>query len=106
MAEWEHSRPQQFWTGATVHCAFEGFQAVDLTFRLAVAPGHLDGVFDRIEVPVQGAGEARDGRQVRFDRVVNPCRERVCFAATQDRLCRKLLRSQTFNLCCRVDLEK
>ena len=84
VAEWEHSCPQQFWSGAAVHCAFEGFQAIDLTFRLAVAPGHLDGVFDRIEVPIQGAGKAHDWRQVGFNRVVNPCRERVCHATSQD----------------------
>lgn len=82
--ERKHSRPQQFWTGPAVHGAFEGLQAVDLTFGLAGAPGHLDGVFDRIEVSVQGAGKAYDGRQVGFDRVVDPCRERICLAATQD----------------------
>lgn len=47
-----------------MHGAFEGFQAVDLTFRLAVAPGHLDDVFDRIEVPVQCPGKEHDKRQV------------------------------------------
>ena len=30
------------------------------------------------------AGEAHDGREVGFDRVVDPCKERVCLAATQD----------------------
>ena len=84
MAEWQHSRPQQFWTGSTVHGAFERLQAIDLTFCLAVAPWHLDGVFDCIEVPVQCAGKAHDGRQIGFDRVVDPCWKRVCLAAAQD----------------------
>lgn len=69
---------------AAVHGAFEGLQTINLTFCLAVAPGHLDSVFYRIEIPVQCACEAHDGRQVGFDRVVDPCRERVCLAATQD----------------------
>lgn len=75
---------QQFWPGSAVHGAFEGLQTINLTFCLAVAPGHLDSVFYRIEIPVQCACEAHDGRQVGFDRVVDPCRERVCLAATQD----------------------
>jgi hypothetical protein len=54
--------PQQFWTSPVVHGAFEGFQSVDLTFRLAIAPGHLDGVFDCLKVSVQCPGEANDGR--------------------------------------------
>ena len=84
VAEGQHSCPQQFWPGSAVHGAFEGLQTINLTFCLAVAPGHLDSVFYRIEIPVQCACEAHDGRQVGFDRVVDPCRERVCLAATQD----------------------
>lgn len=40
-------------------------------FKGYATAGHLDSVLDRIEVPVQGAGEAHDGRQVGFDRVVD-----------------------------------
>jgi transposase len=36
------------------------------------------------KVPVQGSGEPHDGRKVRFDRVIDPGRKRVCFATTQD----------------------
>lgn len=60
--ERQHFRPQQFWTGPVVHGKVEGLQMVDLPFRLAVAPRHLDGVSDSIEVPVQSAGEVHDGR--------------------------------------------
>lgn len=35
----QHSRPHQFWAGATVHCSFQHLEAVDLPFRLTVAPG-------------------------------------------------------------------
>lgn len=81
-----HSRLNSSWPGSAVHGAFEGLQTINPTFCLAVAPGHLDSVFYRIEIPVQCVREAHDGRQVGFDRVVDPCRERVCLAATQDTL--------------------
>lgn len=84
MAERLHSRPQQFWTGSAVNDAFEGLQAIDLTFCLAVTLWHFDGVFDRIEVPVYCEGKAHEWRQVGFNRVRDPCREQVCLAAAQD----------------------
>ncbi|MDZ4095170.1 MAG: hypothetical protein U1D35_09705, partial [Paracoccaceae bacterium] len=37
----------------TVHWSFEGLQPVDLTFRLAVAPRHFDGVSDCIDTKVE-----------------------------------------------------
>ena len=40
MAEGQHSGPEEFWSGAAVHCAFQGFQAIDLALRLTVAPRH------------------------------------------------------------------
>jgi hypothetical protein len=41
---------------------------------------------DRINVPIQGAGEPYDGRKVSFDRIVGPARKRVRFTAAQDAL--------------------
>jgi hypothetical protein len=82
--EREHASPEQVWAGSTVHRAPKGLQSVDLTFSLTIAPLHFDRISDRINVPVNGAGEPHDGRKVSLDRVVDPGRKRVCFAAAHD----------------------
>jgi hypothetical protein len=84
VVERKHSRPEQVWAGSTVHRALQGLQSVDLAFGLTIAPLHFDRIPDRVNVPVQGTSEPHDGRQVRFNRVVDPGRKRVCFTAMQD----------------------
>ena len=41
-------------------------------------------VWLEIRVIAAGVGKAHNGRQVGFDRVGDPCRERLCFATTKD----------------------
>ena len=84
VVEGQHSCPEQVWAGSTVHRALQGLQSVDLAFGLTIAPLHFDRIADRINIPVNGAGEPHDRCKVRFDRVVDPGRKRVCFSATQD----------------------
>jgi len=51
----QHARAQKFWPGSTIHSAFEGFEAVDLSFRLAVAPLLCDRISHGVNVPAQCA---------------------------------------------------
>jgi hypothetical protein len=36
-----HPRSEKLWSRSAVHRAFNRFQAVDLTFRLIIAPGQV-----------------------------------------------------------------
>ena len=53
----QHPRMQKVWAGPAIHSSFEGLEAVDLSFRLAIAPPLADRVSHGIHIPVQGAGE-------------------------------------------------
>ena len=53
----KHARAEEFWPGSTIHHSFERFLAVDLPFRLAVAPKLGNGIPHRVDVSLQRASE-------------------------------------------------
>src|SRR2546425_671436 len=57
---WKDASAQEREARTAKHLALESFQAVDLSFHLAVAPGSLHSGQDRREVLLKTHGEARD----------------------------------------------
>src|SRR5208283_5937603 len=55
--ERKHARAEEFWPSPAIHRSLERFQAVDLPFRLAVAPRLSDRASHRVEVSLQRASK-------------------------------------------------
>jgi len=52
---------RKFRACSAVHRAFDGFQAVDLTFSLTIAPGQVNGVADSVDASAQNTSKAGQG---------------------------------------------
>jgi hypothetical protein len=50
LVEWQHACPKEFEACSAVHCALDRLQAVDLPFRLAVAPLKFNGIANGVNV--------------------------------------------------------
>ena len=48
---------QKLGASSAIHGSFKSFKAVDLPFRLAIAPTFRDRISDGVNIPAQGAGE-------------------------------------------------
>ena len=57
----QNTRAQKVWPGSTIHSPVEGFEAVDLSFRLTITPWLFDRVSYGVNIPAQCAGEALHG---------------------------------------------
>jgi len=60
LLQWSHrkqARTEEFWSRATIHRPLERFQAIDLSFRLAVAPWLSDRISHRVDVSLRRARE-------------------------------------------------
>ena len=55
-----------------IHLSLDGLEAVDLSFRLAVAPGSFHRCDDRIEVLVQAIGESNQRSDAGLRHCANP----------------------------------
>ena len=53
----KHARAEKLCPRPAIHRSFERFQAIDLSFRLAVAPGLSDGISHGVDVALQRASE-------------------------------------------------
>jgi len=68
----KQARTEEFRPGSTIHRSLERLQAVDLPFRLAVAPGLGNGVPHRVDVSQQGASETLHRVKARLLGVFQP----------------------------------
>ncbi|MEY9101477.1 hypothetical protein ABIA24_004450 [Sinorhizobium fredii] len=80
----QHSRPHQFWAGATVHCSLQHLEAVDFPFGLSVAPREFDCIFYGINIPAQNASESHDRREFGINGIVDPFIQCLRIPATLD----------------------
>ncbi len=76
VAQRQHSGSEEFWSGATVHGAFECLQAIDLAFSLTVVPRKFNGIAHGLDVAVQRAGKAHDWWDASLNGQVDPCVQR------------------------------
>ncbi|EXL02655.1 hypothetical protein BG46_06420 [Brucella anthropi] len=79
----QHACPEQLQASSAIHCTLDCLQADDLAFRLAVAPGQLNGVVDGVKIAVQDACEPLNCDQTRVNGIVNPAVEPVRIAAAK-----------------------
>jgi hypothetical protein len=77
----QHSCAQEFGTCATIHCAFQGLQPIDLSLRLPIAPFLGQGVLDRVEVASHHSRKALHPVDAGVLRVVKPSSETFEIAA-------------------------
>jgi hypothetical protein len=68
----KQARAEEFGPSSTIHCAFERFQTIDLSFRLAVAPRLSDRISHRVDVSLRRASETLHRVQARFLGVSQP----------------------------------
>lgn len=66
------ARTEEFWARATIHRPLERFQAIDLSFRLAVAPGLSDRISNRVDISLRRAREPLHRVQARLLCVLQP----------------------------------
>jgi len=62
----KQARAEEFGPSSTIHCSFERFQAVDLPFRLAVAPWLSDRISHCVDVSLRRASETLHRIQADF----------------------------------------
>lgn len=58
LLQWLHRKQahtEEFWSRATIHRPLERFQAIDLSFRLAVAPRLSDRISHRVDISLRRA---------------------------------------------------
>jgi hypothetical protein len=53
-----HPRSEKLYTCSAIHGALDRLQSIDLTFRLTIAPRHVDGVTDSVDIAAKNAGKA------------------------------------------------
>jgi hypothetical protein len=70
--DWHHPRSEKLWSRSAVHCALNRLQAVDLTFCLTVAPRHVDGVTDSVDIPAKNAGKTGQENEARINGIIDP----------------------------------
>ena len=80
----QHTRAQKFWPGSTIHSPFEGFEAVDLSFRLTITPWLFDRVSYGVNIPAQCAGEALHCIEARLLCVLQPDSKLAAVLASQN----------------------
>jgi hypothetical protein len=79
----QQSGPEQLGVGATERGPLQGFEPIDLAFRLPVAPTLADRIADRLDVDHHGPLEVRDSRNAAVRGVVEPAVERGFVVASQ-----------------------
>jgi hypothetical protein len=70
--DWHHPRSEQLWARSAIHCALNRLQAVDLTFRLTIAPGQVDGVADSFDITAKNAGKTGQGGESGMNGIIDP----------------------------------
>ena len=80
----QHTRAKKFWPGSTIHSPFEGFEAVDLSFRLTITPWLFDRVSYGVNIPAQCAGEALHCIEARLLCVLQPDSKLAAVFASQN----------------------
>lgn len=77
----QHSSFHQFWPTSAIHGTLQRFEAINLPFGLAVAPGELDRVLYGIDIPAQNAGEAHNRGKLGVDGIVDLLVQRIWILA-------------------------
>lgn len=80
----QHACPEQLRASSAIHFTLDCPQAVDLAFRLAVAPRQFDGAADGVKIAVQDACEPLNCDQARINGIVNPPVELAWITAAKD----------------------
>ena len=68
----KQARTEEFWPSSTIHRSFERFQAIYLSFRLAVAPRLGDRIPHRVDVSLQRASKTLHRVEARLLGVFQP----------------------------------
>jgi hypothetical protein len=68
----QHSCSEKLWACSAVHRTFNRFQAVDLTFRLTIVSGQLDGVADGADITAKNASKTGYGGEPRMASSIHP----------------------------------
>lgn len=68
-----HPRSQKLLPCSAVHCTLDRLQSVDLTFRLSVSPGQVDGVTDSVDITAKYTGKT--DQEARINCIVDPLPE-------------------------------
>jgi len=68
----KQARTEEFWACATIHRSFERIQAIDLSFRLTVAPRFSDRISHRDDVSLERASKTLHRVKAGFLRLFQP----------------------------------